>query len=100
MPAGAFLYPKIASFYVFKLGVCNPVPAGVFLYPKIAPLYFFGGASVSPGLEGNGDGGDGGGGRISGQGQARYSNAPRDQISCSGNPLTSIIFVVVVVVVV
>ena len=29
-------------------------------------------------------------GRISGQGQAKYSNAPRDEISRSGNPLTSI----------
>ena len=38
-----------------------------------------------------GDGGDGGGGgRISCQVQARYSIAPRDQISRSGNPLTMI----------
>ena len=73
MPAGAFLYPKIAPFYFFKLGVSGSVPAGAFLYPKIAPFYFFGGVSVSPGLEGDDDGE-----RISGQGQARYSNAPRD----------------------
>ena len=68
------------------------MPAGAFLYPKIAPFYFFGGVSVSPGPEGDddGDGGDGGGGRISGHVQARYSITPRDQISRSGNPLTSI----------
>ncbi len=40
-------------------------------------------------MEGDGDDDDGGG-RISGHVQARYSNAPRDQISRSGNPLTSI----------
>ena len=39
---------------------------------------------IGPGLEGEGGGDRGGGGRISGQGQARYSNAPRDEISHAG----------------
>ena len=42
-----------------------------------------------PDLEGDDDD-DGDGGRISGHVQARYSIAPRDLISHSGNPLTSI----------
>ena len=60
--------------FIFEQGVCGPVPAGAFLYPKIAPFYFFGGV-FSPGLEGDDDDD---GERISGQGQARYSNAPKD----------------------
>ena len=73
-PQGLFLYPKIVLFLSKVFAV--QCPQGLFLYPKIAPFYFFGGVSVSPGLEGADDGG--GGGRISGQGQARYPNAPRD----------------------
>ena len=49
-------------------------------------------ARAQAGLEGDDDDGGGGGGRISGHVQARYSIAPRDQISRSGNPLTLILF--------
>ena len=58
-------------------------PQGPFCTLKIAVLIF-------PEGDDDGDGDGGGGGRILSQGQARYSNAPRDEISRSGNPLTSI----------
>ena len=45
----------------------------------------------SLGLEGDDDDDGDDGGRISGHVQARYSIAPRDQISRSGNPLTPIL---------
>ena len=55
-------------------------------YSYLSGIFLF---SRKPGPEG-GDGGGGDGGRISGHVQARYSITPRDQISRSGNPLTSI----------
>ena len=58
-----------------------------FIISENSPFIF---SDNRPGLEGDGSGdGDGDGGRISGHVQARYSIAPRDQISRSGNPLTS-----------
>ncbi len=75
MPAGAFLYPKIASFSFLSKVFAVQCPQGLFLYPKIAPFYFFGGVSVSPGPEGDDDGE-----RIFGHVQARHSITLRDHV--------------------
>ena len=55
------------------------MPAGLF-EAQNGTCILFDGVSVSPGLEGDDadGGGDGRGGRISGQGQAKYSITPRD----------------------
>ena len=60
----------------------NRIPAGFFLYPQIVLLnmfeHIYSSRSGAGPPEGDGGDDDDDSGRLLGQGQARYSNAPRD----------------------
>ena len=86
-PEGLLFYQKICFYFLRKLSQrisqqeTRRRPGGLLFSQKICFIFSENGrnAEANKKPEGGPEGAeDGGGGRISGQGQARYSNAPRD----------------------